>query len=114
MVFLNQVGRRCRGALISRLASAAKQAGARGRNIASLVEAKIWTSRQRCPTTFRGSRRELFWQILSRSYSSGCPLSPTLSPFIPNGERGKKGIIEPLVTEESWSEGGPRSLPHSS
>src|SRR5688572_30124395 len=56
---LNSVGRRCRGALISRLASAAKQAGARGQNIASLDPAKIGASRQRRPTTFRGSRREV-------------------------------------------------------
>jgi hypothetical protein len=40
MVFLNPVGRRSCGALISRLASAVKRAAARGRNIASLVAAK--------------------------------------------------------------------------
>src|SRR5258706_13741446 len=33
-----------------------------------------------------------------RSYSSGWPLSPTLSPFVPHGEREKKGAVEPLVT----------------
>jgi hypothetical protein len=33
-----------------------------------------------------------------RAYSTGWPLSPTLSPFDPHGEREKKGAVEPLVT----------------
>src|SRR5882762_5720048 len=42
-----------------------------------------------------------------RSYSSGWPLSPTLSPFVPHGEREKKGAVEPPVTGQGWGEEAP-------
>src|SRR5882672_8875863 len=41
-----------------------------------------------------------------RSYSSGWPLSPTLSPFVPHGEREKKGAVEPLVTGQGARRAG--------
>jgi hypothetical protein len=42
-----------------------------------------------------------------RSYSSGWPLSPTLSPFVPHGEREKNGAVELLVTGQGQGEEAP-------
>src|SRR5258705_8618229 len=41
-----------------------------------------------------------------RSYSSGWPLSPTLSPFVPHGEREKKETFELLVTGQGARRAG--------